>query len=372
MDSQPISSHVVIAIGGFPPPVTGAAKNLQIICDDIKANDVNLVRCNIARGHLEKRWALLPLRLWRYSNVWFRLFRNAKFQRKAMYLTSDGGYGLALTFITVLIARILRYEILIQHRTYQYVRQKKFLANAVNYALGPKGMHIFLSEGMARQFFQNYTPQRKFLVNHNLAQFSLFGKDIRRIPRKRGKVLRVGYLSNLIQEKGFDTFLNVAQLAKNSGIQAQFIIAGPAPSEKERNLVMTAVEDMQGQLQWLGPVYGHDKMRFFRDIDIFMFPTRYYFEAQPNVVLEALCAGNYVIATDIGCIGEDISELNGTLVPITDARNYEIWLANLTSALNNKDLFKIRAQSLKTTHKNIARAHEGYSKLLNYLTWGAI
>lgn len=365
------SSHIVIAIGGFPPPVTGAAKNLQIICDDIKNSGGNIRLCSIARGNLEKRWALLPLRLWRYAKAWLCLLQNAGFQNKILYLTSDGGYGLVLTFFTVLIARMLRYNILIQHRTYQYVRQKKFFAGAINRAIGPKGMHVFLSEGMAKQFFHNYSPPRSFFVNHNLAQFSTLGQQIRRIPRKRDKILRVGYLSNLFQEKGFDTFLNVAQLAKSSNINAHFIIAGPAPSEKERRLVMAAVDKMQGQLEWRGPVYGQDKMRFFRDIDIFMFPTRYHYEAQPNVVLEALCAGNYVIATDIGCIGEDISSVNGALVPITDARNSELWLANLMLAMDNVNLTKKRAQSLKATHKNISRARDTYYKLLEYLTRGA-
>lgn len=363
MPEAPLTT--VIAIGGFPPPVTGASKNLALICDEIEALNPGLIRCDVARGSVEGRWRLLHRRIWRYAKAWGMLIANSRKKSKTAYLTSDGGPGLLFTLITVLIARVAGFRVVLQHRTFQYVRTRSQLAAAVNRAIGANGLHVFLSEGMARSFFKHYSPKRPCIVNHDFAQLAEFSREVRRIPRKRGGRLRVGYLSNLMFEKGFDTFLEIARASVAEGLDADFIIAGPAPSDTERQLVMTAVADLKGRLEWRGPVYDIEKLRFFRDIDIFLFPTRYHYEAQPNVVLEALAAGNYVIATDIGCVPEDLSGPGGEVVPFTQVADPACWLARLTPLLQDRSaLITNRAKSARKARKNITGAHAQYQELL--------
>ncbi|MCC5959457.1 MAG: glycosyltransferase family 4 protein [Rhodobacteraceae bacterium] len=368
MISEPrniVEEPLIVAIGSFPPPVTGESKNLKLICDEIKGRGYDLICCNTSRGSLGSRWLLLPRRTWRYSKAWGTLIASARKRTKTVYLTSDGGPGLLFTLLAVLIARTAGFKMVLQHRTFQYVRERSRLASAVNHAIGDNGLHVFLSEGMARNYFEQYSPQRPFRVNHNFAQVAEFSRAVRRLPRKRGGPLRVGYLSNLMLEKGFDTFLEVARRAVREGLEFDFIIAGPAPGATEENLVKDAIKDLGGRLEWRGAVYGDDKMRFFRDIDIFMFPTRYHYEAQPNVVLEALAAGNYVIATDLGCVSEDLSGSGGEVVPFTQVTNPAHWVARLKPLLLDRStLMKNRATSAQQTRESIIRASVRYHELL--------
>jgi glycosyltransferase involved in cell wall biosynthesis len=57
-------------------------------------------------------------------------------------------------------------------------------------------------------------------------------------------------------------------------------------------------------VEYIGPKYGTDKDDFYEEIDILVFPTRYINEAEPLVILEAMCRGIPIIAYGRGCIPE--------------------------------------------------------------------
>jgi glycosyltransferase involved in cell wall biosynthesis len=67
--------------------------------------------------------------------------------------------------------------------------------------------------------------------------------------------------------------------------------------------------------QYLGPLYGDAKQRFYEQLDIFLFPTRYANEAEPLVVFEALRSGVHVIACDRGSIPEMLANGAGLACP---------------------------------------------------------
>jgi glycosyltransferase involved in cell wall biosynthesis len=361
--------HVIVAVGGFPPPVTGAAKNLEMICTDIAALNPNLIRCNVARGRLGGRWMMLPRRIWCYTLAWATLARQAGDGQRTLYLTSDGGPGLLFTLLTVLVARHFRYRVILQHRTFQYIRNRSPLAAAVNRRIGENGLHVFLSEEMAQSFFQKYEPRRLFAINHNLAQNLEFWRAVRKVPRRRpGPELVVGYLSNLMFEKGFDTFLDVARLAVIEELPCTFVIAGPTPGSAEEAVLRKALQEPSLRLEYRGAVHHDAKLRFYRDIDIFLFPTRYKYEAQPNVVLEALAAGNYVIATDIGVVSEVLSDLGGQVVPFTQADDAAHWIARLKPLVEDRaTLVRKRAILARQARKIIIRSSTEYQKFLRFV-----
>nr|WP_275982071.1 glycosyltransferase [Frigidibacter sp. ROC022] len=186
------------------------------------------------------------------------------------------------------------------------------------------------------------------------------------MPRRRpGPRLRVGLLSNLMLTKGLDVFLDLARRSASEGLALDFVLAGPAFGPVEEAIIRAALAEPGISLDWRGPVHGPDRLSFFREIDIFVFPTRYRYEAQPNVVLEAICAGVHVIAPDRGCIREDLARLGGTCMARDDEANVSAWLEALRDvAANRVALTARRAASLRRVRAEILGARRHYEEFL--------
>lgn len=360
--------RTVVVLGELPPPVNGQSKNLAAITADIVARpDVRPVICSISTHRLQRGAGAHLRKIGKHLVAWTRLIGQAVRAPRSLYVVADGGRGLIYTSVTVALGRLLGYEIVLQHRTFAYVERRRALMAFVNRALGPNGRHVFLSPGMAQKFFALYQPERRVSIHHNLAQSQAFFRDLRAVPRPRpGGRLRVGMMSNLMLLKGLDVFLDVARRAAAEGLALDFVLAGPAFGPAEAAMIEAALAETGGNLRWLGPVHGTAKLAFFREIDIFLFPTRYPFEAQPNVVLEAICAGAFVIAPDRGCIAEDLARLGGACLARSDERNPAAWYAALARAsADPAELTRRRAASLRLVRQEIPRARAGYAEFLS-------
>jgi glycosyltransferase involved in cell wall biosynthesis len=92
------------------------------------------------------------------------------------------------------------------------------------------------------------------------------------------------------------------------------LLAGPIENAADAALVEVARSEIGEHLNYLGPLYGAEKDRFLAELDVFVFPTRYRNEAQPNAVFEAMSAGAAVVVFARGCLGEDVSCDSGLLV----------------------------------------------------------
>jgi glycosyltransferase involved in cell wall biosynthesis len=112
--------------------------------------------------------------------------------------------------------------------------------------------------------------------------------------------LTVGHLSNLALEKGLEEVIRFGRAAIGQGKVAKVVLAGPFVGKAEGALV-NAVASEPG-FEYRGPVSGQRKEDFFRDIDIFVFPTRYRHESFGLVVWEAMLRGVPVIAYKAGCL----------------------------------------------------------------------
>lgn len=116
--------------------------------------------------------------------------------------------------------------------------------------------------------------------------------------------------ARLTPQKGISCLLDAAALVP----QATFLIAGEGPLAPE----------LRTQAQRLGIAhrvifagYVENVPALLRASDLFVLPSLY--EGLPLSILEAMAAGVPVIATDVGGIGEAISnESNGLLVPPAD------------------------------------------------------
>lgn len=127
------------------------------------------------------------------------------------------------------------------------------------------------------------------------------------------------FLSNLLEEKGADVFVDMAILLCNRSDRLTFALVGaPADQALADDLQLRVERSGHGsRIQFLGPRFGPEKWDVLAGAQLLVFPSRYRFEAQPLTIIESLSVGVPVVASDVGAIGEMIGPENGRLLPET-------------------------------------------------------
>jgi glycosyltransferase involved in cell wall biosynthesis len=297
----------VLMIGAFPPPLTGAALINKRIADQLRQfGHVKIV--NVSPIDLDRNWRYHFTRLSRMCLAFGLLIRHSR-EFNTMYISLSGGLGQAYDLVLVAVARIFGYALFIHHHSFSYVNKHTLVFALIGKIAGYRARHICLCTHMATKLKATYGSVNQTITLSNAA---LVGSPCRRQSLRRD-VIVLGHMSNLMPEKGIDTTFDVLRRCRSAGVSARLLIAGPVLDASVQNMVESARAEFGPTFEYRGAVHGKDKERFFQDIDIFLFPTRYHNEAQPLVVLEALAAGVPVIASARGCIGEAIGSAGLTI-----------------------------------------------------------
>ena len=217
-----------------------------------------------------------------------------------LYLALSGGYGQFIDLIYVIVSRMFQVPIFVHHHSFAYIDAPTSLSRLV-FALLRRETHVVLGEKMGRQLAKMYRiDERRIKVVSNAA----FYASLQEVPANRDNstAVSIGFLSNITFDKGFVEFFEILTRLRLLGIPYRAQIAGPLAHGA------TAVFDRllreAGDVEYVGPVYDEAKDRFYDNLDIFVFPTKYSNEAEPLVLFEAMRRGVFVIACDRGSIGE--------------------------------------------------------------------
>ena len=122
------------------------------------------------------------------------------------------------------------------------------------------------------------------------------------------------FLSNLIESKGVYVLLDACKVLKERGLSYVCDFVGGETKEISAEVFREAVatRGLEGYVTYHGPQYGEDKHRFFMNADVFVFPTYYYNECFPLVLLEAMQWRLPLVSSDEGGIPDIIQHgVNG-------------------------------------------------------------
>ncbi|MGX1166171.1 glycosyltransferase involved in cell wall biosynthesis [Bradyrhizobium sp. USDA 372] len=297
----------------MPPPVTGysyiTARMIETLGENADVEAINISPPNRLgpSKHLHKGWQVL--------RACWRIATNSR-RTTVAYFGCEGDWGLIYTAGLVMSARLFGYTIFLHHHSFSYIDRWSALMRLILSAGRKRTRHIFLCATMRDRFELQYgrIDDCRIVSNAAFVDPSSMLKEDAPLPGP----LRLGLLSNLGREKGLYIFIDLLRALRQCGVNVRGVLAGPIAKEEDRVNVTAAESELDGALQYIGPVYGEAKDRFYRDLDVFVFPTVYPNEAQPTVLFEALAAGNRIIAYDRGCIRSQVGKVGLAIATTED------------------------------------------------------
>jgi glycosyltransferase involved in cell wall biosynthesis len=293
----------VLVIGPMPPPLNGWSLATAAMVQRLRAAAAVEVFDTSPRT-LRRGWRYHGRRIARSLAACWTLLWRPRSGGRTLYLPLAGGSGSIYDLMVVCVARARRYRLFLHHHAFSYITQRSHWTALLSAIAGKDATHICLCTLMAEQLRAQYRGIGRWEILSNAALVEP-GGDTARIPGPGP--IRIGFLSNLVPEKGLDTVIDLCRELRRAGCDVTLSVAGPVEHPSAAALLDEARRDLGPAFDYRGPVHAAAKTAFYRDIDVFLFPTRYANEAQPLVLIEALADGVPVIAIGRGCIAEDLA-----------------------------------------------------------------
>lgn len=320
----------VVAIAHFAPPVHGMAVVVGRFCELLERH-ADVLRHSIAAATLSRGPRYHASRTIRVLRALMLLARVRR-RSRVVYMSCDGGFGLVYTVMMIATARLLGYAIYLHHNSYAYLSEPRRLMRLVVAIGGNRCSHIVLCERMREDFRKHYPRAQAFRIVS--PAFAIEGPPSTGVARAISPRLRLGHFGNLTEEKGLATVFRVLAAARHDGIDLELLLGGPAVGPRDQSILRDGLDRAGGFARWLGPLFGSDRERFFSEIDLFLFPSRYANESYGLVVWEAMLRGIPVAVYRAGCLHRDAVGPGGLVIePAADFANEIIpFLRRLTVA----------------------------------------
>ncbi len=185
---------------------------------------------------------------------------------------------------------------------------------------------------------------------------------------KKTELFDILYLSNLQPSKGIEDVIEAIGILKKNGEDIRLTVVGQWRDELTKKRCLEKVKAQQLPVVFVGPVYGNEKLKYFSQADVFVFPPRAP-EGHPLVLVEAMAAGLPIISTDQGAIKESVLDTeNGFII---EKKNPEQLAEKITWLLNHSEESILMGKKSKeiyeakfTANKMIDRFKETFTQII--------
>lgn len=262
-----------------------------------------------------------------------------------------------------------------------YERQPRWLQRAIRVTLERTDTIIVLSERLKGCFVPiigDSVPMRVVangLPIEGTAAFTPLQLD-------GDEPLRILYLSNLIESKGYWEVLEACRRLSERGVEFRCRFCGEFRASRDdrrfdtpaaaRDAFLARIDDLGlgERVRWMGIVRGDEKREMLRWAHCMVLPTRYVNEGQPVSLIEGMAFGAVLIGTDYRAVPDLIEDgVNGFL--LEEASGAELadrlrWLASRPGAIE-----RMSAASLDLFRRRFSRERH-LDSLLRVLTDGGV
>lgn len=298
----------------FPPPVTGMTACTESIVSAI-SNVARVKRFNWSNGARRITPGFRVAKAARALSSPWQLLLGRKSANNVLYMPANAGGAIFYNILAVLAARMRSYRCVIHHHNFRYIDRYDWRINLLSRILGSDNLQIVLCREMERQFRSRYGRSLPLAILPSTVQLL----HARFAPRSRegnswngAAPFRLGHITNLQIAKGLDLVLEVFRTLRAQGKPVELVLAGPTDTAHEQRMIDDATREFPTALSYRGPVYDQDKLRFFEDIHVSVYPTRN--DAQPLVITEAFAFGRPVLTFGRGCIPSLVRPSTGLVV----------------------------------------------------------
>jgi glycosyltransferase involved in cell wall biosynthesis len=312
--SKVYKKHKILIIGPTPPPYYGVSIATRITLDGLGKKGWTVIHLDTSDRRTLKNLGRLDL-----FNIYLGVYHLLKLIKlilihrpKIVYLPiSQGTWGFVRDSLFIFLAKLFRRKVIVHLRGGYfwnfYENASFFMKIIIKFTL--LGVSSGIVQGECLKYhLTRFIPAAKVKVVPNGLDPKPFFENFK--VTKRPDVIRVLFLSNLIEAKGFLDVIRTIPFVVKEKRDIHFIFAGAVWSnsdyERAKNLIKKF--GIEKFVEFTGEVKGKEKIQLLNSCDIFVFPTFYKCEGQPWVILEAMACGLPIITTDQGCIKEVVKD----------------------------------------------------------------
>lgn len=312
---------------------TGVAAAFETLLEELKSRKILYSLVDLgASGVSKEAGAFDASHAWRTAGLVVSFWRKLPGAQSVYVTIGASRLGFLRDALMIIPSRLLARRVVLHLHGGGYYAfysaQPSYIRAVIERTLAQADSIIVLDDSLKSEFGFVRRIETKIRVVGNVLPAGLAPDSIDAKHLLEGEPIRILYLSNLIESKGYLDLLAACRiLAHDLKIPIRCNFCGDfvrtsvsessfLPDEAKTNFVDLLREwDLEGVVRYRGLVCGKEKRALLQEAHVLVLPTYYPWEGQPISIIEALAFATPVVATAHRAIpGQVIDGFNGFIV----------------------------------------------------------